>query len=65
MGLLAFLTMHWISWRVVIGLLGGLLASPIIDTKFVVEERAPNGWLRLRWLMATGLGMTTLGFCLL
>jgi hypothetical protein len=65
-GLLAFLTMHWISWRVVIGLLGGLLlASPIIDTKFVVEERAPNGWLRLRWLMATGLGMTTLGFCLL
>jgi hypothetical protein len=66
MGPARFLTMHWISWRVVIGLLGGLLlASPIIDTKFVVEERAPNGWLRLRWLMATGLGMTTLGFCLL
>jgi len=37
-----------------------LLASPLVDISLSRRITLPNGWLRLRWQMASGLGMTTL-----
>jgi hypothetical protein len=37
-----------------------LLASPLVDISLSRRITLPNGWLRLRWQMASGLGLTTL-----
>ena len=37
-----------------------LLASPLVDRSLSRRITLPNGWLRLRWQMASGLGLTTL-----
>jgi hypothetical protein len=37
-----------------------LLASPLVDRSLSRRIALPNGWLRLRWQMASGLGLTTL-----
>lgn len=37
-----------------------LLASPLADLSLSRRITLPNGWLRLRWQMASGLGLTTL-----
>ena len=53
-----------IGWRwpgpslVVIGL--ALLASPLVDMALARRMRTPPGWLRLRGIMAGGLGLLTL-----
>lgn len=53
-----------LGWRwpgpslVVLGL--GLLASPLVDAALARRMPLPGGWLRLRWIMAGGLGMLTL-----
>ena len=52
---------------VILSFLGGLwlvalclLASPLVDISLSRRITLPNGWLRLRWQMASGLGLTTL-----
>lgn len=37
-----------------------LLASPAVDRRLSRRIALPQGWLGLRWQMATGLGLTTL-----
>lgn len=37
-----------------------LLASPLVDRSLSRQIALPKGWLRLRWQMASGLGLTTL-----
>jgi hypothetical protein len=36
------------------------LASPLVDLSLARRIALPKGWLRLRWQMASGLGLTTL-----
>ncbi|WP_254894993.1 DUF3429 domain-containing protein [Novosphingobium sp. B1] len=50
---------HWPGPSLVaLGLL--LLASPLVDHKLAGEVILPEGWLRLRVWMASGLGVLTL-----
>ena len=37
-----------------------LLASPLVDRNLSRHIALPKGWLRLRWQMASGLGLSTL-----
>ena len=37
-----------------------LLASPLVDLALARRIALPPGWLRLRWVMAGGLGLLTL-----
>ena len=37
-----------------------LLASPLVDYKLSGDVTLPQGWLRLRVWMASGLGLLTL-----
>lgn len=41
-----------------------LLASPLVDRALPATASLPAGWLRLRILMASGLGLTTLALAL-
>lgn len=44
-----------------LGLLGLLLlVSPLVDASLGQRIALPAGWLRLRWMMAAGLGLQTL-----
>lgn len=47
----------------VLGLM--LLASPLVDAAISRHIAVPQGWLRLRVSMATGLGSTTLAMAIL
>jgi hypothetical protein len=56
-----------IGWGAMLWPAGGLwlvalclLASPLVDISLSRRIALPNGWLRLRWQMASGLGLTTL-----
>jgi hypothetical protein len=42
-----------------------LLASPLMDHSLSRRVALPKGWLRLRWQMASGLGLSTLILALL
>jgi len=41
-----------------------LLASPLVDRALPAAQKLPPAWLRLRMMMAGGLGLTTLGLAL-
>jgi hypothetical protein len=56
-----------IGWGAMLWPAGGLwlvalclLASPLVDLSLARRIALPKGWLRLRWQMASGLGLTTL-----
>jgi hypothetical protein len=56
-----------IGWSAMLWPAGGLwlvalclLASPLVDISLSRRIALPKGWLRLRWQMASGLGLTTL-----
>jgi hypothetical protein len=56
-----------IGWGAMLWPAGGLwlvalclLASPLVDISLSRRIALPKGWLRLRWQMASGLGLTTL-----
>ena len=56
-----------IGWGAMLWPAGGLwlvalclLASPLVDIRLARRIALPKGWLRLRWQMASGLGLTTL-----
>lgn len=49
-----------------LALLGcALLASPLVDRRLGRQLALPAGWLRLRMMMASGLGLTSLALALL
>ena len=49
-----------------LALLGcALLASPLVDRRLGRQLAQPAGWLRLRMMMASGLGLTSLALALL
>lgn len=49
-----------------LALLGcALLASPLVDRRLGRSMALPGGWLRLRMMMASGLGLTSLFLALL
>ena len=51
----------WASPRLALALLGGLvLASPLVDSQLDDGGLLPLRWLRLRVVMASGLGLSTL-----
>jgi hypothetical protein len=56
-----------IGWGAMLWPAGGLwlvalclLPSPLVDLSLARRIALPKGWLRLRWQMASGLGLTTL-----
>lgn len=42
-----------------------LLASPLVDGRLARLAALPDGWIRLRWQMATGLGLSTMTLAVL
>lgn len=64
----AFLPWVWgFEWPIpsliILGL--GLLASPLVDHAIARHMELPDGWLKLRTHLSTGLGLSTLALCLL
>ncbi len=44
-----------------LGVLGlCLLASPLVDKRIADAIQVPVGWMQLRWILSTGLGIATL-----
>lgn len=59
-------TLGWTWPGPALALLGcALLVSPLVDRRLARRMALPDGWLRLRVMMASGLGLTTLTLGLL